>query len=176
MDFYQNYKQNIDAISKCLEAGLIFPALTLIYSSIDVISWMAFGDINVEERFTNWIDRWMYKRRKLEASPIDLYAARCSVLHTLTPDSSLSKKGKANTVAYAWGNADLNHLIEVAEKRGIERQSFIHINELFELFTEGVNAFMAELDVDSNLREGFDERMAQSYENILNDEMQRYRE
>jgi len=176
MDFYKNYKQNIDAISSCLDAGLIFPALTLIYSSIDVIAWMAFGDIKVEDRFTNWIDQWMYKNRKLEASSINLYAARCSILHTLTPDSSLSKKGKANIVTYAWGKADINHLKEVAEKRGIEGQSFIHVNELFEIFREGVDLFMAELDTNKGLQKDFTERMKQSYEHILDEEMQSYRD
>ena len=72
MDFYQNYQQNIDGISLCISSSLIFPALTLIYSSIDIVAWMAFGDIQVETRFIKWIDQWMYKNRKLDASSTDL--------------------------------------------------------------------------------------------------------
>ncbi len=176
MEFYHNFKQNIDAISICLKKGFHLAALTLMYSSIDIIAWMAFGDINVEDRFTNWIDQWMYKNRELEATSTDLYAARCSILHTLTPDSSLSKRGKANIVTYAWGTADINHLKEVAQKRGIKDQSFVHIVELFELFQEGISEFMSELDTNEDMQKGFTIRASMSYENISAIEMEGYRE
>lgn len=171
MDFYQNYKQNTDGIELCLEQNLMFPALTLIYSSIDIASWMAFGDIKVEERFTTWVKRWMYRKRKLEATPLDLYAARCALLHTLSPDSSLSKKGAARTVVYAWGKANLEHLKLAAEKTGVGNQVCIHVSELFEVFQEGVNNFIEELDVNSELQEGFQERLNKSYENITPEEV-----
>ena len=175
MDFYKNYKQNMDGISLCISSGLIFPALTLIYSSIDIVSWMAFGNIQVEKRFIKWIDQWMYKNRTLDASSIDLYGARCSILHTLTPDSSLSKKGKANIVVYAWGKANIEDLKEVALKAGIENQSFVHLNDLFEIYKEGIDNFIADLDTDENLQKGFSERLAMSYDNMDNDELQSYR-
>lgn len=176
MDFYQNYKQNLDGIDLCIKTELIFPALALIYSSIDIMAWMAYGDIGVKKRFTDWIDRWMYRNRGLEASSTDLYAARCSVLHTLTPDSDLSKKGNANIVAYAWGTADLNHYKEVAKERGITDQSFIHVNDLFDIYKEGVNEFLSDVESDSELQKSFNERIEKSYENISNDEMQYYKQ
>ena len=176
MDFYQNYKQNLDGISLCINAGQIFPAITLIYSSIDIMAWMAFGDISVEKRFSNWIDTWMYKNRKLEATSTDLYAARCSILHTLSPDSTLSKKGKANIVVYAWGTANINDYKEVSEHRDIHNQTFVHIDDLFAIFKEGIELFLAEVDSDSVLQQAFNERIDMSYENISNDEMQYYKQ
>jgi hypothetical protein len=116
----------------------------------------------------------MYKNRKLEASSTDLYAARCSMLHTLTPDSSLSKKGKANIVAYAWGKAKLEDLKDAAKKAGINNQSFVHVDELFEIYKEGIDNFIADLDTNEELQKGFEERLALSYENIDNEEMQTY--
>lgn len=176
MDFYQNYKQNLDGISLCINSGLIFPAITLIYSSIDIMAWMAFGDIKVEKRFTNWIDTWMYKERKLEATSIDLYAARCSILHTLSPDSTLSKNGKANIVVYAWGKADLDHYKEVSKYRGNRDQAFVHVDDLFAIFKEGIDSFLADVDSDSELQLAFNELVDSSYENISDDEMQYYRQ
>lgn len=176
MDFYQNYKQNIDAISLCLDKGLIFPALTLIYSSIDVAAWMAFGDIKVETRFINWIDRWMYKNGSLDATSTDLYGARCSILHTLTPDSNLSKNGKANIVVYAWGKANLNDIKEVSAKRGTDNQSFVHVNELYDIYRDGIDNFLDSLETDKDLKDRFNKRIELSYENISNDEMQSYRD
>ena len=176
MDFYQNYKQNIDGISLCINSGQIFPAITLIYSSIDIMGWMAFGDIQVEKRFTNWIDTWMYKNRKLEATSNDLYAARCAILHTLSPDSTLSKKGKANIVVYAWGTADLNNYKEVAKHKGIHEQTFVHVNDLFAIFKEGIESFLADVNSNSELQLAFNERIDMSYENISDDEMQYYRQ
>lgn len=174
MEFYQYYKQNIDAISNSIEVGQNFPALILIYTSIDIIAWMAFGDIGVEERFTNWVDQWMYKNKKLDATSIDLYAARCAILHTLTPDSRLSKRGKANIITYAWGDSDLNDLKKVAEKRGITDQSFVHITELFNLFKEGVDEFMTELNTNEKMQLGFTKRANMAFENIGGEEMQGY--
>ena len=42
--------------------------------------------------------------QRFGVSGLDLYAARCGVLHTYTMDSRLSTEGKAKRILYAWGN------------------------------------------------------------------------
>jgi hypothetical protein len=40
----------------------------------------------------------------------ELQAARCAVVHTFTPDSNLSKGGKARVIGYAYGKAGVKKL------------------------------------------------------------------
>ena len=140
--FYTDYMQIIKGIELCLENKLELPTLTLIYSSIDTLSWIAYEDKKVRTRFTKYIDNYMYKAKKLKPSSLDLYAARCAILHTLTPESDYSNNGQALQVAYAWGNYSINDLetgINLSDSKEI---TCLHINDLFESFKLGLLLFL----------------------------------
>ena len=87
-NFIQVYTQIFSAITYCVSEKLILPALILIYSSIDSASWLSSDNEyhSVRERFQNWVDTWMLKKYPLPCNATELYAARCGILHTLTPD------------------------------------------------------------------------------------------
>ena len=46
-EFENNYKQMLGAIKLCIELKLQFPALTLIYSMIDIFAYRCYGDKGV---------------------------------------------------------------------------------------------------------------------------------
>ena len=140
--FYKSYWQIIHGIELCLENKLQLPTLNLIYSSIDSLSWIAYGDIEVKTRFTKYIECYMYKEKKLKPSPIDLYAARCAILHTLTSESNISNKGKALQIPYAWGNASVNDLEKSITLSNNNKLIALHINDLFESFKQGLLLFL----------------------------------
>jgi len=162
--------KTIRGIELCLENKLQLPALTLIYSSIDSLSWIAYEDKKVSKRFTKFIDNYMYKAKQLKPSSLDLYAARCSILHTLTPESDLSNNGKALQIAYAWGNASVNDLevsINLSEFSGM---TCLHINDLFESFKLGLLLF---LELNST-NEKCLSRMSKHFTTLSKDTIQTY--
>src|SRR3954465_9782100 len=84
------------AIRKSLSANLSLPPLVLIYALMDSMAWIASNRAagTVGARFDAWVNRWLVpelKKRAPEITAIDLYAARCAVLHTLTGHSDLSR-------------------------------------------------------------------------------------
>ena len=164
--YLKNYGQLFIAIELCLKNKLQIPTLSLIYNGIDTFSWLAYGDIGVKERYTRWIKEWMYKNRKLSADPVDLYAARCSILHTLTPYSKLSDEKKAKIICYSWGDADVEKLKAAIEKIRPGEASSVHIDELYELFKEGVIKFTNALESDKELAKQVDERLAKHYSHL----------
>lgn len=139
-NFENNYKQMLDAIKLCIELNLQLPALTLIYSMIDIFAYRCYGNIEVQARFIKWIKEYMYKEKNLNIEPIDLYSARCAILHTLTPNSKLIKDNKANVIVYAWGDADLKTL-EEGNKNIDNNLKAIHINDLYESLRLGILRF-----------------------------------
>jgi hypothetical protein len=138
----KSYFQYFQSIDICIENKLILPSLILIYSGIDIFSWVAYGEIGVRNRFTKWIDNHMYKVKKLSPDPVDLYAARCAILHTLTPDSDLSKEKKAVTINYAWGNAKVSELEKSIEALMPGEIKCVHLDDLYESFRLGVDHFL----------------------------------
>lgn len=173
--FFKNYDQYFQGIELCIENKLVLPALCLIYSGIDTFAWVAYGDVGVKKRFATWVESHMYIEKKLNPRPIDLYAARCAILHTLTPESDLSRSKKALPISYAWGNASLKELDKSIEALRPGQMTSVHLNDLFESFKLGVAHFLdTEGDakvcrermskhyshLDTNIINAFNERMA----------------
>jgi hypothetical protein len=142
MNFYRNSYQMFEGIEHCVKSNLVVPALCLIYSGIDSIAWVAYGDISVRERFTRFVEEHMYKEVPLEPSSLDLYAARCAILHTMTPDSDLSAKGQAVQINYAWGTADIDELRKSVNTLLPGDKSCVHLNDLAKSFRLGVAHFV----------------------------------
>ena len=85
--------------------------------------------------------------RDRSCSGVDLYAARCGVVHTYTMESSLSKEGKDREIVYAWGNGKPKDLQEIIDKASFT-QRVVHIETLAEVFREGALNFLSELGAD----------------------------
>jgi hypothetical protein len=90
----------------CLAGKYIGSVLVLAYSLIDVLAWLA-APTNQEDvtrqDFVNFAEKYVIPRGQFECTGNDLYAARCSILHTFTAESQMSRKGNAIRIAYAWG-------------------------------------------------------------------------
>ncbi len=68
------------------------------------------------------------QRKKLNVTPMDLYSARCAILHTLTPNSKKSNTKQASVIAYAWGNKNVN-ILEQSILNSNEKYKALHIVE-----------------------------------------------
>jgi len=142
------------AIDHCYHHELLMPCLVLLYSGIDVAASLepSTGG-GVGERFEKWVDRYMLKGRSLPCTARELYAARCAVVHTFTPDSNLSKTGKARVIGYAYGNADLKKLDDATVLLRRETgQVNVHMKDLIEAFHSGYETYLKEAFADDDRR------------------------
>jgi len=126
------------------------PCLVLLYSGIDVAASLEpSAGSGVGERFEKWVDRYMLKANSLPCTARELYAARCAVVHTYTPDSNLSKAGKARVIAYAYGKADVKKLDAATALAGRQAgQVNVHMKDLIEAFHNGYETYLKEALAD----------------------------
>jgi hypothetical protein len=172
----KNLDSLFQAIDLCLKSKLQLPTLILIYSGIDICGWLAENaeNVSVQESFTKWVEKYMLPNAELPCTSIDLYAARCGVLHTLTPDSNLYKSRKAQCIAYAWGIANVDDL-----RRSIDLVQFpdliaIHVNSLYDAFQIGVRNFKESIDNDPIVRRIFLYKSTKTFSSMEIETIQEY--
>jgi hypothetical protein len=166
-NLFRSYFQLITAVDYCLTEKLILPALILIYSAIDSVSWLASDDDDqpVGVRFQYWVNNWMLLKYPLPCTAVELYAARCGILHTLTPNSSLHGKKKIRLLSYAWGEAkqeNLNESIKLLEYPGLVA---VHVNDLFSSFRNGFADFIGTLEEDPMKKDIFAQKASKHFAN-----------
>jgi hypothetical protein len=97
-----------------LKHGRNRAALILTFSGIDAMASLEKNDgkNDVRERFENWVNEYMQFSDWPEAG-LELYGARCGILHTYGPISDLSEKGKVRLIGYSTGVS--KHVMQDAE-------------------------------------------------------------
>jgi hypothetical protein len=137
------------AIDTCLRERHIWPALALLYAGIDVVgSLEANPDRGSRASFTSWADRYMQPTVELGCTALELYGARCGLLHACTSESDLSKEGRVRPILYAWGQARAETLRELAARNLKEQVAVVHVDDLRTLFRRAVLAWWAEVAQD----------------------------
>src|SRR6266700_5414023 len=146
----------LEAVEDCLAKQRILPCLTLLYSGIDVVASLE-QTASTRSTFINWVEEYMLKNSPLPCTGTDLYGARCGVLHSFSPESDLSKQGKARRIVYAWGKAKAEDLAAAARAMGRD-ECAVHINELVSAFRVGLADYLEEVMRDSNREQKMKER------------------
>jgi hypothetical protein len=148
----KNFKELEDAIRLILNAKKQLPALILIYSSIDFLAWLNRPSTRpdvVRSDFISWVDKYLLPNSHLRCSSLDLYAARCGILHSYTAESKLSREGKAKQICYAWGSAEVKRLENRIKQAKLDSKAIaVHIEELFNALRFGFVNFISSLDAD----------------------------
>lgn len=148
LTFYQEMYQLLRAVDLCITNKLITPALVLLYSAIDIAASIErVPSESTKASFIRWIDQYLLPGSSLGCTALDLYAARCGVVHALSPSSDLFRSGKAKQIVYAWGTAEPEQLRRVAEKLGWA-EIIVHVDELIEAFRRGLLQLQEDLDGD----------------------------
>lgn len=137
----------LESIDYCLSKQYVLPCLTLLYAGIDVIASLeARPREAVKKSFTRWVSKYLLKDGSFQCNAVDLYAARCGVIHTFTPESDLSRAGKARQIAYAWGDADVSKLIKASDILGRRDIVSVHLRDLVAAFRRAFVAYLEEID------------------------------
>jgi hypothetical protein len=145
------FKLQLKAMGALWEAELPGAVLTIIYSGIDSFGLLAAppGVLDASaSTFKEWCEGYILPRLQsvdpCRITSLDLWAARCGVLHTSTPLSKLERDGKARQVFYQFnGKTGVNMFLN-ANQRPLR----LDIESLALAFKEGGIAFLADLKND----------------------------
>ena len=90
--------------------------MILLYLTIEIASWHAGDDPSSRKRFTDWVSKYVLSGSSLKCTAIDLYAARCGLVHAYSPVSDLAVAGKARPLGYAYKPRRVEDLEELVSK------------------------------------------------------------
>lgn len=156
--FLKNNVEMIEAARHCINQRQHLPALVLMYTHIDTLAWAGSTKQRQSTRrnFEAWVSRWLIPEIAQHAPSLtstDLYAARCSVLHSLTSKSDLTVQGKAKEIAYAWGNADAALMNATLASTSVAAKLVtLHYEILFKGICQAVANFMEAAELDASLK------------------------
>ena len=149
--------EQISALKLLYDKPLITPLLLIFYATIDIFGYVSnFG-------FETFVKKYMQKNLK-EISPADLWGGRCAMLHTNTPKSDHSKKGKARQIMYSWGKADPD-ILKTIIKNSKDSENFIavKIETLCNSLIIGIEEFKNEIEKNNKLHDICFERIKEFY-------------
>ncbi len=143
--YMTNLFQLVDSIEITFSKRYFAPCLSLIYSGIDIVSSLDRNGRNSKEAFLYWTENYLLKSGEFDCTPLEIYAARCGIIHTFTAYSGLSDKNKARKIIYSWGNADPKKVDFIKNDLGNHDTVVVHIDELKRAFGLGLDSFYGEL-------------------------------
>jgi hypothetical protein len=136
------------AINDCLDKQQIMPCLIMLYSGLEIVARMGSQPGETTRRyFMRWVETYILHKAEYEVTAIELYAARCGVLHAFSPDSDLFKNGKARRIAYSWGTASVDKLRDSIKTTSHDLAA-LHLNTFVRAFMNGIADFMDDLEAD----------------------------
>jgi hypothetical protein len=96
-------------IKVALDNGAIAGALILTYAGIDAMAFLSMPENKKEvqrEDFINWAEKYMKtdSKQPYQYQGIDLWGARCGIVHRYGATSSLSDSGRCKILAYHNGS------------------------------------------------------------------------
>ena len=125
-----------------------FPAaVTLIYSGMDAMAFLNMPPKQTDvtgDDFIKWAERYIRFPCQEQLSGLDLYGARCSVLHAHGIKSKLSRQGRCRMIGYS------DHMVpEVSYRPNVSRELvMVSIRALADAFFSGVDRFLVDLFSD----------------------------
>ena len=147
--------------------AMTVPALVLLYSAIDIAAGLASEAPNAagKQPFVKWVNRYMAVHDRLGCTALDLYGARCGLVHGFGSASTLSQSGKAKQILYAQGASDAAKLREIAAFSKID-YVVVHAANLLNTVRESVESFLDDAYSDSKLLERINRNALFAFENL----------
>jgi hypothetical protein len=131
-------------IQLTVENGCFDAAVILILSGIDSMAYlnMPVGQEDVTRNdFVTWADRYIKFPCKEQLTGLDLYGARCAMLHSFGAVSKLSREGKCRLVGYMDKSIPEVRYNPVLSKELV----LVSVPALAEAFFKAVDNFLVDL-------------------------------
>jgi hypothetical protein len=145
--------ETIGAAEQLLGQNKGTPGLVLVYATVDSLAWLNIRDRKTgtsPTEFRKFAETYLIPSGLLgHATSVDLYGARCGLLHTRTPDSDKSRAGTAKLILYAYGNktvGELQSLIDEVKQKDVIP---IHADDLIKSLKLGLDSFEAAVASDA---------------------------
>ena len=151
------FNEMFAAINVCLKTNIKLPALLLAYSLIDIAGWLSSDEKSVKTRFIGWVDKYMLPNNTLRCTSLELYTARCGLLHNYSATSDLTSD-EVRRIFYAWRPSradDLANLIllntQMLAKLGKEAVEIVAVQaeDIILALQTGVDKFLSDIAADS---------------------------
>ena len=133
-----------EGIRTCLSANCWGSTAILIYSGIDAMAYVAMpsGQVDVGRKdFVSWVDRYVHFPCKEQITGLDLYGARCGMVHNHSTFSRLTREGKCRTVGYV----DQSRPAVIYRPEVSTSLVMVSIRDLAEAFFSGVDRFLVDV-------------------------------
>jgi hypothetical protein len=135
-------KRQADAIGCLRQHGHIEPTLLLLYAAIDTMAWLSVPEEESTGRdFQNWVEKYVLRVNQAllpGVTAVDLWGARCGLLHTGAPESRDFRKGNARKIFYT-------NNVEVVARVPAD-VILISLENLGRAFAAALTWFVADLD------------------------------
>jgi hypothetical protein len=96
----------------------------------------------------------------LPCNEVDIYSARCGLLHKQSGESDLTSTGEAKQIWYTHGTADYQILQATIAHIGQESNAVaVSIENLLNSFKSGLKDCLLELDKNPELKEMFEKKL-----------------
>lgn len=143
----------IQASNLCLKNKFPSAAVSLIYIALDTAASLdhSLRKERPGARFVKWADKCILRNGSLRCSALDLYAARCGLLHTYSPRSNLSSKGRVREIWYTFDDHEADMLRKAASKLDLKQVIVVSLDSLTVAVAKGVTAFISDLERDQVL-------------------------
>ncbi|WP_313495884.1 hypothetical protein [Pseudoxanthomonas mexicana] len=142
----------IDATGTLYQKELYGHLLVVIYSSIDTLGLLDAPPDQVSASgasFKSWVQNYLVPQPSVEFNEIDLWAARCAVLHTFTTQSDLSRAGKAREIQYYGGDKttpQAKRFVSITKAMDGGRHLPVHFEDFYGAFLQALRLFVPDLD------------------------------
>lgn len=155
----------VTAVATLYAKDLYSHTLIIMYSTIDTVGLLdapASQTNSSRNTFKAWVDKYVVPDSRVEFTSVDLWAARCAVLHTHTSESNLSNSGQAKQLQYYGGDKDSEaaHKFVTVTKSVLCGQHIpVHLGDLSEVFFASLKAFASDLSANCKSNPAFNDRL-----------------
>lgn len=118
-------------------------AVILIYAGIDAMAFLTLPEAQEDvtrKEFIEWVDKYIHFNGEEQLSGIELYAARCGMLHNYSAFSRLTRKGNLRIIGYVDEAG-----IEVMTDKDVPNLAIVSIKALARAFSRGVQRYVNDL-------------------------------
>jgi hypothetical protein len=147
----------LDAAAICLAHEKILPAVCLAFVAVDTMAALSRpteAPRVTRTHFIDWVERYLLPGSGLPCSALEIYAARCGLLHSQSPRSELGERGEARELWYGWGSVTAAEIQAVADRsQRAGRVVGVKLEQLLQAVVEATARFGLALARDPELEE-----------------------
>jgi hypothetical protein len=165
-----------EAIALCLEKRCIVQGVTLIYIGIDNLAFACISDGTDATRsdFCVFVERFFGPEQKLGCTPLEIYGARCGLLHTYSADSKLFRQKKVRRIVYSWGNTDPVVANQIFSLDGWTSMHCVSAEALQTAYDDSVSRVVALMSDDEKFYRRLEKRAGQFLSHLPGEAMRVY--